>query len=421
MKKVLEIKECRSCYSKDFKPILSLGNQYITNFIESKEEQKKIPQVPLDLVLCDNCKLLQLKHNAPPESMWGDQYWYKSGISTTIKDDLKDIVRNIYKKMSLKKGHLVVDIGCNDGTLLEFYNQKENLILVGFEPSNNVAQEASKKNFRVINDFFNAEKFKETFRDKKAKVITAISMFYDLENPNQFLKDITSILDPHGLFVIQQNYLMSMLEQNAFDNICHEHREYYSLHSLKKILKKYDLEIFDVLTSDINGGSLRTYIKFKENANLKGSKGAEERIRTLLEKEEKLGLNSLKPYQEFSARISTIKENLMNFLRKERASGKKIWIYGASTRGNVILQYFDIDSNLVDCIADKNPEKDGKRTVGSLIPITSPEKMRLENPDILLVNTWHFFDEIRKQEEELFNKGCKFIVALPEFKVFEKN
>lgn len=418
MGETTKIENCRSCNSEKLIPILSLGNQYVTNFINGREEQEKIPRVPLDLVLCNNCKLLQLKHNAPPESMWGDQYWYKSGISTTIKDDLKDIVENIHKKIQVKKEDIIVDIGCNDGTFLDFYDKDRRGLLIGFEPSRNVAREAEKKGFKIINDFFNAEKFKETMGDKKAKVITAISMFYDLENPNQFLKDIISILDPNGLFVIQQNYLLSMLEQNAFDNICHEHREYYSLHSLKNTLEKYGLKIFDVSTNDINGGSIRTYIKFKENSNLKGSEDAEERIKVLLEKEERLNLDSLKPYQEFSSRISTIKENLMNFLKKEKASGKKIWIYGASTRGNVVLQYFGLDSSLIGGVADMNKDKWSKKTVGSLIPITSPEKMRLENPDILLVNTWHFFDEIRKQEEELFNKGCKFVVALPEFKIF---
>ena len=410
MKKVLEIKECRSCYSKDFKPILSLGNQYITNFIESKEEQKKIPQVPLDLVLCDNCKLLQLKHNAPPESMWGDQYWYKSGISTTIKDDLKDIVRNIYKKMSLKKGHLVVDIGCNDGTLLEFYNQKENLILVGFEPSNNVAQEASKKNFRVINDFFNAEKFKETFRDKKAKVITAISMFYDLENPNQFLKDITSILDPHGLFVIQQNYLMSMLEQNAFDNIVAEHRCYYSLQSLKYLLERNGLELFDVKFNDINGGSIRTYIKHKGCESFKISP----RVKESMDADLAAGLNTAKPYEEFADRIAKIKREVMHFLKKETAKGKKIVGCGASTRGNTTLQYFGITPDLISVIGDSNPAKWGKKTPGSLIPIVSLEEVKKINPDYQFVLIWHLFEAIREKE----GKG-KFILPMPYFRIEE--
>jgi len=420
MKEIKSIESCRSCGSKNLVMILSLGNQYVTNFIDSEEEQKNIPKVPLDLVLCEDCKLLQLKHNAPPESMWGDQYWYKSGISTTITDDLRDIVEKSQELIELKEEDTVIDIGCNDGTLFEFYNKK-GINMIGFEPSKNVAREAVSKGFKVINNFFNAEDFRREFRDKKAKIITAISMFYDLENPNQFLQDIVSILDKEGLFVIQQNYLLTMLENNAFDNICHEHREYYSLISLKNILDKYGLEIFNIEQNEINGGSIRTYIRFKENEKLKGFKDAEQRIEKVLEKEKEVGLNTLKPYQEFADRISGIKEKLISFLDDEKEEGKKIWIYGASTRGNVALQYFGLDTTLIEGIADKNPDKEGKKTVGSLIPIFPPEKMREENPDYLLVNTWHFFDEIKKQEEELFNKGCKFVVALSEFRIFEKN
>ena len=265
-----EITKCRSCNSEHLTPILSLGNQYVTNFIKSEEEQKNVPQVPLDLILCEDCKLLQLKHNAPPESMWSDQYWYKSGISLTIKEDLKDIVEKSQKIKELQENDIVIDIGCNDGTMLEFYEKDKNLKLVGFEPSGNVAKEAGEKGLHVINNFFNAENFKKDFGDEKAKLITAISMFYDLEDPNTFLEDIVSCLDTNGLFVIQQNYLVGMLENNAFDNICHEHREYYSLISMKKLLDKHNLEIFDVDFNLINGGSIRTYIKLKENHELKG-------------------------------------------------------------------------------------------------------------------------------------------------------
>jgi len=409
----LEIKECRSCGSDSFFPILSLGNQYVTNFINSKDEQGET--IPLELVLCGNCSLLQLKHNTPPQLTWNDQYWYKSGISSTIKADLKDISEKAKKIKELEKGDIIVDIGCNDGTLLDFYNNS--IKGVGFEPSKNVAEEAKSKGHYIINNFFNAKDFKDRFGNEKAKIITAISMFYDLDNPNQFLEDIVSCLDKDGLFVIQQNYLVTMLEQNAFDNICHEHREYYSLATLKNLLRKHGLEVFDVEQNDINGGSIRTYVRFKDNKKLNGFDGADNRIRNLLEEEKKMGLGTLKPYQEFASRISRIKDKLMDFLNHEKRGGKRICIYGASTRGNVALQYFGLGPDLIDYIADKNPDKWGKKTVGSLIPIVSPEEMRERKPDYLLVNTWHFFDEIKEQEKDYHNSGGKFIVALPEFKI----
>src|SRR3972149_11926267 len=182
-----KIKKCRSCGYNKLIRIISLGNQYVTNFVNTKEEQKNIPQVPLNLVLCENCKLLQLEHNAPNDSMWGDQYWYKSNINRLIREDLRDITEKAIKISNPGRESIVIDIGCNDGTLLDSYNKNKGLVLVGFEPSKNVAMEAEKKGFQIIQNFFNAEDFKKNFGERKAKIITAISMFYDLEDPNPFV------------------------------------------------------------------------------------------------------------------------------------------------------------------------------------------------------------------------------------------
>ena len=232
----------------------------------------------------------------------------------------KEII-NLLAQNELSEKDIVIDIGCNDGTLLDFYPKKD-FILVGFEPSGNVAKEASMKGYHVINNFFNAEDFRSHFGDKKAKIITAISMFYDLEDPNRFLEDITSVLDENGLFIIQQNYLLTMLKQNAFDNILHEHREYYSLISLKNLLDRHGLEIFDVEQNSINGGSVRTYIKFKQSEKINGFEGAAKRINSLIEEEKNAGLESEKPYLEFASRIDEIKERLMNFLKQEKSKDK---------------------------------------------------------------------------------------------------
>ena len=412
----LEIKECRSCSSEKLTPIISLGNQYVVNFIKSKKEQKKVPKVPLELVLCENCKLLQLKHNAPPESMWGDQYWYRSGINKIIRDNLKEIVNEAKNIIELKENDFVVDIGCNDGTLFEFYD-RESVEMVGFEPSKNVAREATAKGYHVIKDFFNAESFRERFGDKKAKIITAISMFYDLEDPNKFLKDIVKILDVDGLFVIQQNYLIDMLENNAFDNICHEHREYYSLKSLKYLLDNHGLEIFDVERNEINGGSIRTLIRFKGGKIKSKKTNSEEIIKELENKESGMSLDTLEPYKMFAQRIEDIKQKLLGILRQEKSKGKKICGLGASTRGLVLLQYFGLDAQLIDCIFDKNPDKEGKLTIGSLIPITNPNNIEKYNPDYQLVLIWHLFKGIGEDEKDFVKKGGKFILPLPNLKI----
>jgi NDP-4-keto-2,6-dideoxyhexose 3-C-methyltransferase len=413
------IKTCRICKSKNLVPILSLGEQFVSDFITS--EDKKSPRIPLELILCDpsvdGCGLLQLKHSTPPEMMY-KQYWYKSGISTTIRNDLQSIVSKAEKLAELKDKDIIVDIGCNDGTLLRFYKNR-NLVRVGFEPATNLIKEAKVGTSKIVNNFFNYDDFKKEFGNKKAKIITAISMFYDLEDPNKFLDDITNILDFSGVFIIQQNYIVSMLEQNAFDNICHEHLEYYSLFSLENLLKIHNLEVFDIELNNINGGSFRTYIRFR-GSSVKSFPGAEDRVKKIRENESRLGLHNKKIYQEFASRVNDIKEKLTNSIKTEIEKGKKIYIYGASTRGNVTLQFCGIDNKMITAATDKNPEKWGKKIVGSMVPIIPIEQYRKDRPDYLLVLPWHFFEEIKEQEKEYFNSGGKFIVPLPDFKIVKK-
>ena len=416
-----EIKKCRSCGSIKLKEIISLGNHYVSNFVESDIEEGI--RVPLNLILCDEeeggCGLLQLKHNAPPESMWGEQYWYKSGINPTIRADLKNIVNNVEKMIRFDEGDIVIDIGCNDGTMLSYYSIP-GLSYAGFEPSDNVAKEASEKGFNIINNFFNKESYQEVFGNKKAKVITAISMFYDLEDPNQFLEDINDCLDDSGLLVIQQNYLITMLQNNGLDNICHEHRKYYSFRSLKKLLQKHNLEIFDVALNNINGGSIRTYIR-KKRSGINPRYYCEDRLNYLEKKELEWGLHTSKPYLDFASRVNGVKEKIMNFMRGEKLKGKIICACGASTKGNTTLQYFGIGPELITCIEEKNPDKFGKKTIGTLIPISSPEDTSKQNPDYLLVLIWYFLEDIKRNQKEFLEKGGKLIVPLPVPKLITKD
>ena len=411
-----EINKCRACHSEKLVFIISLGNQYISNFVESERQQGN--KVPLDIYLCENCKLLQLKHNAPDEEMWGEQYWYKSAINRLIREDLKDIANSCEKLVAIKSGDVIIDIGCNDGTLLGYYD-KEGIQSIGFEPSKNVAREAMSKGFKIINNFFNAESFRREFGFKKAKIITAISMFYDVDDPNKFLQDIVSILDENGILVIQQNYLMSMLEQNAFDNICHEHRNYYSLTSMNMLLERNGLEIFDVKLVDINGGSIRTYIRKKGDISITPFKGAEKRIKGLEEKEKQIGLDTPRPYNEFAQRIDGIKKHLLRFIESEKSKGKIFGICGASTRGNTTLQYFGLNSTHIIAAAEANPDKWGKKTVGSLIPIVSVDELKKINPDYQIVLIWHLFDGLMEKEKDYLKNGGVFILPLPQLRIIE--
>lgn len=407
--------KCRSCGSKNLVDIISLGNQFITDFYDSADH--KTDSMPLELILCDpkkdGCGLLQLKHTTSRERMYR-QYWYRSGINQTMRDALADVTANIESLISLEPGDVVIDIGSNDSTLLKSY-KTSGLKLVGFEPAKNLMEYAKIENGTIINDYFNYAEYQKIFGDKKARAITSIAMFYDLEDPNIFVDDIKNSLADDGILIIQMNYLVSMLEQNAFDNIGHEHLEYYSLYALEHLLNRHALEVFDVELNDINGGSFRIYVKHN-GANTRTPDGAQERLNSLRQKESEIGLNDLKIYKEFANRLEELKNKTVNFIKEETQKGKTVYLYGASTRGNTLLQYYDLDSKLITAAAERNPDKWGKYTVGTAIPIISEEQARKEKPDYFLVLPWAFIKEFVKRETEFLKDG-KFIVPLPEFEI----
>jgi hypothetical protein len=396
-----------------------LGNQFVTNFVD--DPKGDYPRGPLELVLCNakdgGCGLLQLKHTVQRDVLY-KKYWYQSGISSTMVKALADITTAAKRIIKLSADDVVVDIGANDGTLLRQY-KVPGLITVGFEPSN-LWKLATKGNTKIINNYFNHNSFRKEFGEKKAKVITSIAMFYDLEDPNSFVEDIRKCLDENGVWIIQMNYLGLMLENNTFDNISHEHLEYYSVLSLSSLLDRHYLEAFDVELNDVNGGSFRIYVKHK-GAQVKGFLGSEERLIKQKNYEEKMGFDNLKVYDEFAKQIEKSKKELMTFLSREVKAGKKVFIYGASTRGLVVLQYFGIDNKLIAGSADMNSDKWGKYIVSTDIPIMSVEEYRKQKPDYLLVLPYHFLEEIKEQEKDFLKNGGKMIVAIPHFKVISNS
>ncbi|MFH1423755.1 MAG: class I SAM-dependent methyltransferase [Candidatus Nealsonbacteria bacterium] len=401
------IANCRSCGSNRLTPIFSLGALYISNFIDSPNAQKI--KAPLELVLCPQCGLLQLKHTVSPEKMYRS-YWYFSGINKTMREELADITLKASRLVSLKSGDFVLDIGSNDSTLLLSHKNK-NLKLVGFEPAKNLMSRARVKNLKIINNFFNYNDWQKLFGKARAKIITAIAMFYDLDDPNKFVAGVGQCLDEKGVFIIQMSYLPSMLRQNAFDNICHEHVEYYSLASLENLLERHKLEVFDVELNDVNGGSFRVYIQHKGQRPVKNS------VARLRKFEKKLKLLDKKTYKDFASRVISLGKKLSSFIKKEVKSGKKVYVYGASTKGNTLLQFYNLDRTLIKAAAERNPKKWGKKTVATLIPIISEEQARGEHPDYFLILPWHFLKEFIRRERNYLQAGGKFIVPLPDFKI----
>ena len=410
------IKKCRSCGSKRLTKVISIGPTIIPNYSKKEKDIK----IPLDLVLCKNCKLLQLKQTTNPHLLWNDNYGYQSGMNKSMTKELKEIVKEIEKITKLKSEDVVLDIGCNDGTLLDFYKNK-NIRRFGFDPSGNVLKIASEKlkkygseNVTLIKDFFSKEPFIKRSK-QKAKVITAIAMFYDLDNPNKFVKDVYDCLDENGILVIQQNYLLKMIENNAIDNIVHEHLTYYSFTTLKKILDRHNLETFDIQFNNVNGGSFRTFIR-KKYSNIGNNRYKIKNLENILKKEEKI--TKISSYKKFVDRTTKNLNKLKEFLERETKKGKKIYIYGASTRGHTIISFLRLDNDLIDAAVDKNPFKWGKKISNTNIPIISEKQARKEKPDYFLALPWYFKEEFIKREAEFIEKGGKFIFPLPKMEIF---
>lgn len=323
---------------------------------------------------------------------------------------LADLVQKASEIADIHSDDIALDIGCNDGTLLRSY-RNNGLVRVGFEPANNLIQEASKGTEWIFNEFFNAKLFKAKFGERKAKIVTSVAMFYDLEDPNSFVSDVSEILSPNGVFVVQQNYLATMLENNGFDNIGHEHLEYYSLRTMQRLLEKQDLEVFDVETNAVNGGSFRVYVCHK------GKYPVAKAVSLMAQHESRLALGEHATYERFATNIAKLKEQIRRFVLNEVGHEKTVYVYGASNRGNTILQYFGLDHTVMKKAADANPEKWGRKTVGTLIPIVSKEEARKDRPDYFFVLPHHFLEEILREEKDYLATGGKFLVPLPEFRV----
>ncbi len=407
--RIRTIRRCRICKYPKLIPLYTLGKLAISNFVSPGTHS---PKAPLEMVMCTQCRLVQLKHTAPQELLYARYYWYKSGVTQTMRKGLADITKQIARVINLKKGDVVLDIGSNDGTLLRTYVQR-GLLTVGVEPANNLVQEGKKGISIFIHDFWNYTSFIKRVR-KKAKVITAIGMFYDMDDPNDFIRDACRALTDDGIFVAQLMCLQNMIDTNDIGNICHEHLEYYSLETLIYLFEKNGLELVDLYKNDINGGSYRLYTR-KKRGSFMPPKGAKDRIQRYLKEEQ--SLKYIKTYKAFFKKVEQNKKKTVDFITKVTKQGKKVWVYGASTKGNTILQYYGLTSRLIEAASERSPEKWGKVTVGTHIPIVSEAEARKASPDFFLVLPYAFINEFVRREQKWLSKGGTFIVPLPTFRL----
>lgn len=396
------IAKCRACGYKHLYSFLDLGKQYLSDF---RTDKSKPPQYPLEAVICMDCYLVQLRHTVPQEKMYHENYGFKSGVSDSIKADLKEVVADALWWMPRPRQWL--DIASNDGTLLSFVPKK--VFRIGIDPIKFLCEEAEPHANAIINDYFSRKVLHDRFDSHiLCDVITSISCFYDMPDPSGFVESVKYLLATDGVWVIQQNYLLSTLELGAVDNFCHEHLEYYTLLSLENLLERFDLEVIDVSTSTVNGGSIRTVVAHK------GVYEPMESVRYLRITEMNAGIHTLVPYLNFSDLATKNLNELKDLVDALQAQGKSIYILAASTRGGTIWQAADIK---VKKAVERNPAKVGKYFSALGIPIISEEQAREEKPDYMIVGPWFFKNELVKREHKYLKAGGHLIFPLPKLEV----
>jgi NDP-4-keto-2,6-dideoxyhexose 3-C-methyltransferase len=407
-----KIDKCRICGNNNLVLVTDLGEQYLTGVFPHHRAEDDITCGPLRLVKCHGddsvCGLLQLEHSYDLGEMYGENYGYRSGLNASMVRHLHGKVDRIRTLVELNAGDLVLDIGSNDGTTLGFY--PDDLLLVGMDPTGEKFRRYYAPHLQLIPEFFAAHRLSAAYPSRKAKVVTSFSMFYDLEDPTGFAREVANILHPDGIWVFEQSYMPLMLERNAYDTICHEHIEYYGLRQIVWLAERAGLKVIDVELNDVNGGS------FSVVAALQSSPRGDDSglVARMLAEEEAAGLACLAPYQAFADRTEDSRRSLQDFFAKAHSEGKRVSGLGASTKGNVILQYCGFTASDIAAIGEVNPDKFGAVTPGSWIPIKD-EKMVLQSaPDYLMVLPWHFRDFFLSNPAYA---GHKLVFPLPQLEV----
>lgn len=405
-----QISKCRISESTNLVTVLSLGEQYLTG-VFPKSVNEEVTKGPLDLVWCPDSGLLQMKQSYSLDEMYGDNYGYRSGLNASMVRHLTNKIHTLERLVKINEQDLVIDIGSNDATSLKAYTGKHRK--VGIDPTGIKFKEFYTNEISLIPTFFSANAFKKDFPNEKAKIITSIAMFYDLENPVLFVKDIEECLTEDGVWHFEQSYMPSMLRTNSYDTICHEHLEFYSFKVVKNLLEQCGMRVIDVQMNAINGGSFAVTATKKNSTYVSNTPI----INWMLQQEEDMGLDTPKPYRDFEERVFKHRKNLVELIEALVADGKKVFGYGASTKGNVLLQFCNFTTKHIPYIAEVNEEKFGSFTPGTHIPIISEKDAKDMKPDYFLVLPWHFKHSILEREKEYIEQGGKFIFPLPEIEI----
>jgi NDP-4-keto-2,6-dideoxyhexose 3-C-methyltransferase len=382
-----KIEKCRVCGNTHLVTVLNLGDQYLSG-IFPKTIDLNMYRGPLELVKCDEsfggCGHVQLRHTFDLPTMYGDEYGYRSGLNQSMVTHLKEKYEKISNDINLQDNDIVVDIAGNDGTFLGFFPDYTRRLSI--DPTSKKFAKYYKDGVDKVADFFSTEVYKSKFGTEKAKVITSFSMFYDLEDPCEFARQVNEVLDSsNGIWVTEQSYMPEMLRANSFDTVCHEHLSYYGMRQLKYIMDQSNFKIVDFDFNDVNGGSI-SVVAANKNSNYTE---CTEKLNAILQTELKEKLNTVEPWEDLKVRMTDCKEKFYELIKICKDTNLKIAALGASTKGNVTLQTWGIDDTIVEVVGDVNPDKDGSYTPGTWIPITSEDKV-LDNYDVFVILPWHF-------------------------------
>ena len=408
----LHATKCRICRSENLKKFLDLGMQPLANsFLKKSETNVQEEKYPLNLLFCVNCGLVQTDYIVPPEKMFKNYLWV-SGTSDTIPVHFQKLAEEAAQKVHADENSLAVDIGSNDGTLLKGF-KRIGMQTLGVEPATNIAKIAIKNGIETVNDFFNSDMARRIAADKgKAKIITATNVVAHINDSYDLIDGVKMLLEDNGAFIIEVPYLAEMIQNNEFDTAYHEHLSYFAVGPLSKLFKDAGMEIFDVERTQVHGGTIRVYVK-KKGASMQVSGAVEE----FLALERKMGLDKFETYMKFAERVHKLKGELNSLLNKLKSEGNTIAGYGAPAKGNTLLNFFQIGTDKLDFIADKNPLKHGLYTPGMHIPVMPVEKISQEKPDYMLILAWNFSDEIMRQQKDFKDSGGKFIIPIPGVKI----
>ena len=412
-----EIEACRICGNRDLVPILSLGEQYLTGVFPTSRNAE-LSKGPLELVACNlashakACGLVQLRQTYDLNELYGDNYGYRSGLNRSMVRHLEEKVGHLVSRYPLKPGDLVLDIGSNDGTLLSFYPQL-GVTVVGIDPTAKKFVSFYGKHISVIPGFFSARLFRKKFGTKRARIITSIAMFYDLENPLNFMREVASILHQEGVWHFEMSYLPALVKTMGYDTICHEHLEYYSLRQIKWMVDRCGLKIINVEFNKTNGGSFAITVARQVSSHPEITK----RLEQLLRAEKSEGLATPGQQRAFAKTVETHRKKLLALLETLKKERKKVLGYGASTKGNVLLQHCGVTPALLPAIAEVNKDKFGCFTPGTNIPIISETQAHAMKPDYLFVLPWHFRDNLIQRENVFLRGGGKMIFPLPQLEI----